>query len=97
MTVTSEPQCVVLVETMQSLARGEHADASSRATMVHGSSESRGARRERRAERRTRRRWCSTAGLAAAVAAMAPDLDALIQSSADPLLYLEYHRQFTHA
>jgi inner membrane protein len=38
-----------------------------------------------------------TAGLAAAGAAMAPDLDALIQSSADPLLFLEYHRQFTHA
>jgi inner membrane protein len=38
-----------------------------------------------------------TAGLAATVAAVAPDLDALIQSSADPLLYFEYHRQFTHA
>jgi inner membrane protein len=28
---------------------------------------------------------------------MAPDLDVLIRSSADPLLFLEYHRQFTHA
>ena len=37
------------------------------------------------------------AGLAAAAAAMAPDLDALIQSSSDPLLFLEYHRQFTHS
>jgi inner membrane protein len=31
------------------------------------------------------------------VAALSPDLDALIQSSTDPLLVLEYHRQFTHA
>ena len=28
---------------------------------------------------------------------MAPDLDVLIRSSRDPLLFLEYHRQFTHA
>lgn len=28
---------------------------------------------------------------------MAPDLDALIRSDSDPLLYLEYHRQFTHS
>ncbi len=28
---------------------------------------------------------------------MAPDLDVLIQSSTDPLLFLEYHRHFTHA
>ena len=31
------------------------------------------------------------------IAGMAPDLDILIGSSADPLLFLEYHRQFTHA
>ncbi|MGR8920735.1 MAG: metal-dependent hydrolase [Gammaproteobacteria bacterium] len=31
------------------------------------------------------------------LAGMAPDLDALIRSDSDPLLYLEYHRQFTHA
>ena len=30
-------------------------------------------------------------------AGMAPDLDAFIRSDKDPLLYLEYHRQFTHA
>lgn len=30
-------------------------------------------------------------------AGMAPDLDILIGSSTDPLLFLEYHRQFTHA
>jgi inner membrane protein len=31
------------------------------------------------------------------LAGMAPDLDVFIRSSADPLLFLEYHRQFTHA
>ena len=30
-------------------------------------------------------------------AGMAPDLDVFISSAADPLLFLEYHRQFTHA
>ncbi|MDP5070197.1 MAG: metal-dependent hydrolase [Congregibacter sp.] len=28
---------------------------------------------------------------------MAPDLDVVIRSSTDPLLFLEYHRQFTHS
>ncbi len=32
-----------------------------------------------------------------ALSGMAPDLDVLIRSSADPLLFLEYHRQFTHS
>ncbi len=32
-----------------------------------------------------------------ALAGMAPDLDVLITSSADPLLFLEFHRQFTHS
>lgn len=32
-----------------------------------------------------------------AVAGMAPDLDTLIQSRTDPLLFLEFHRHFTHA
>jgi inner membrane protein len=32
-----------------------------------------------------------------ALAGMAPDLDVLIRSSHDPLLFLEYHRQFTHS
>ena len=39
-------------------------------------------------------------GLAAGVgwlAGMAPDLDVLFRSSTDPLLALEFHRQFTHA
>ena len=31
------------------------------------------------------------------IAGMAPDLDVFIRSSSDPLLFLEYHRQFTHA
>jgi inner membrane protein len=31
------------------------------------------------------------------LAGMAPDLDVLIRSPQDPLLFLEYHRQFTHA
>ena len=43
-----------------------------------------------------RRRFPAVA-LAGAVAGLAPDLDVLIRSSTDPLLYLEYHRQFTHA
>lgn len=32
-----------------------------------------------------------------ALAGMAPDLDVLINSSDDPLLFLEFHRQFTHS
>ena len=32
-----------------------------------------------------------------ALAGMAPDLDILINSDYDPLLFLEYHRQFTHS
>ena len=32
-----------------------------------------------------------------ALAGMAPDLDVLIRSGTDPLLFLEYHRQFTHS
>jgi len=35
--------------------------------------------------------------LIGAVAGMAPDLDIFIQSSDDPLLFLEFHRQFTHS
>jgi len=33
----------------------------------------------------------------ACLAGMAPDLDVLIQSPTDPLLFLEFHRHFTHA
>ena len=35
--------------------------------------------------------------LLGALAGMAPDLDVLIRSGTDPLLFLEYHRQFTHS
>ncbi len=38
-----------------------------------------------------------TAALLGCLAGMAPDLDVFIQSSTDSLLFLEYHRQFTHA
>ena len=38
-----------------------------------------------------------SASLVGALSGMAPDLDALIRSSTDPLLFLDYHRQFTHA
>ena len=38
-----------------------------------------------------------SAALVGAISGMAPDLDILIQSSKDPLLFLEYHRQFSHA
>ena len=38
-----------------------------------------------------------SAALVGALSGMAPDLDALIRSSTDPLLFLDYHRQFTHA
>ena len=31
------------------------------------------------------------------IAGLAPDLDILIRSSTDPILFLEYHRQFTHS
>ncbi|TXS95663.1 metal-dependent hydrolase [Parahaliea maris] len=44
-----------------------------------------------------RRREAATAGLLGFLAGMAPDLDVLIRSSEDPLLFLEYHRQFTHS
>ena len=38
-----------------------------------------------------------TAGIFGFVAGMAADLDVLIRSTKDPLLFLEYHRQFTHS
>ncbi len=39
----------------------------------------------------------AVAGLLGALAGMAPDLDVLIRSSVAPLLFLEFHRQFTHS
>lgn len=35
--------------------------------------------------------------VAGAVAGLAPDADILIRSATDPLLYLQFHRQFTHS
>ena len=35
-------------------------------------------------------------GVIGFLAGLAPDLDVLIQSSTDPILSLEYHRQFSH-
>ena len=38
--------------------------------------------------------WAAVCGL---LGGLAPDLDVLIRSENDPLLFLEYHRQFTHS
>lgn len=46
---------------------------------------------------RERKKKLFTVAWLGALAGMAPDLDVLIQSLTDPLLFLEYHRQFTHA
>lgn len=35
--------------------------------------------------------------IAGAVAGLAPDLDILIRSAEDPIVYLEFHRQFSHS
>ena len=37
------------------------------------------------------------ASLVGLLGGMAPDLDVLIRSEANPLLFLEYHRHFTHS
>ena len=37
------------------------------------------------------------AGIMGFLSGMAPDLDVFIRSQTDPLLFLEYHRQFTHS
>lgn len=39
----------------------------------------------------------AAATLVGALGGMAPDLDVLIRSSTDPLLFLEFHRQFSHS
>jgi inner membrane protein len=43
------------------------------------------------------RREAAMAAVLGCLAGMAPDLDVLIRSAEDPLLFLEYHRHFTHA
>lgn len=40
---------------------------------------------------------CGTAVLVGFLGGMAADLDVVIRSNSDPLLFLEYHRQFTHS
>jgi inner membrane protein len=45
----------------------------------------------------SQRQTVGCAGLFGFLAGMAPDLDVLIRSPDDPLLFLEYHRQFTHS
>ncbi len=42
-------------------------------------------------------RYAASAGLLGFLAGMSADLDVLIRSSTDPLLFLEYHRQFSHS
>lgn len=44
-----------------------------------------------------KREHIAVAGIFGFLGGMAPDLDVLIRSNTDPLLFLEYHRQFTHA
>jgi inner membrane protein len=43
------------------------------------------------------KKMLAKSALIGALAGMAPDLDILIRSAEDPLLYLEFHRQFTHS
>ena len=45
----------------------------------------------------TENRHVIVAGVCGFLAGLAPDLDALIRSSTDPLIFLEYHRHFTHS
>lgn len=45
----------------------------------------------------SRGKLAASAGLLGFLAGMAADLDVLIRSGTDPLLFLEYHRQFTHS
>ena len=42
-------------------------------------------------------RYALSAAVLGWLGGMAPDLDVLIRSPEDPLLFLEYHRHFTHA
>ena len=44
-----------------------------------------------------RRKKVASIALIGAVAGLAPDIDVFFQSASDPLLFLEYHRQFTHS
>ena len=44
-----------------------------------------------------KRRDIATVAVLGFLSGMSPDLDVLIQSPSDPLLFLEFHRQFTHS
>ena len=44
-----------------------------------------------------RRNKVASVALIGALAGLAPDVDVFFQSTSDPLLFLEYHRQFTHS
>ena len=43
------------------------------------------------------RKHLASAGLLGLLAGITPDLDVFIRSDTDPLLFLEFHRQFTHS
>ena len=49
------------------------------------------------AQSAAKRTTLATVAWYGALGGMAPDLDVLFQSSSDPLLFLEFHRQFTHS
>ncbi len=49
------------------------------------------------AQATSRREAIRAAAIFGCLAGMAPDLDVFINSDTDPLLFLEYHRHFTHA
>ncbi|HCG70446.1 MAG TPA: metal-dependent hydrolase [Gammaproteobacteria bacterium] len=49
------------------------------------------------AQTAAKRATVATVAWYGALGGMAPDLDVVFQSSTDPLLFLEFHRQFTHS
>ncbi|EPM5415741.1 metal-dependent hydrolase [Vibrio parahaemolyticus] len=49
------------------------------------------------AQSASKKRHIVAVGVLGVASGMAPDLDVLIRSSSDPLLFLEYHRHFTHS
>ena len=49
------------------------------------------------AQTAARRKQLATVAWYGALGGLAPDLDVLFQSPTDPLVFLEYHRQFTHS
>ena len=56
-----------------------------------------GAAASQNAAHRLPRKQLLTAALLGVAGGMAPDLDVFIRSSTDPLLFLEYHRHFSHS